>query len=260
MSTNRWAVLREYWSKKIAAYLWRQSRILRAENSASSKGLVAAQREDIKNFNQFTIDLFEWKRMRAARELGKWGTTTPPVEATINLGRTVRGIEFVVRAVKWIKQDIEGTGLLPEIQRGLLVDFLGPDSILPQPEKTADGTIPDGFDMKAFLIFLDFKISWMEHIKNCMDETDHIDFEAEVHRSSVPLDSTEKLDRREAHFERQLYRAMAELDRLQTQRRGENGPPQATSSSRPGALAARDYYETKPTSTFSSPCLTVPEM
>jgi hypothetical protein len=48
--------------------------------------------------------------------------------------------------------------------------------------------------------------------------------------------------------ERHLYRAVAELDRLQMRRRGEAGPPQVQGQSDPGGLAARDYYETKPTS------------
>jgi hypothetical protein len=66
----------------------------------------------------------------------------------------------------------------------------------------------------------------METLKNYIDETDHIDLEAEVLRSSIPLDSTEKLNRHEAHLERHLYRAMAELGRLQMRRKGENGPPE----------------------------------
>jgi hypothetical protein len=211
--------------EKIAGFLWRQSRILSAENGASSKALVAARKEAINKINQFTIDLFQWELMWAAREL-KVDLKVPPVEPTRNLRRTAQGIGFVVLSLKAIKKDIEKTGLLPEGDWTLLVDCLGPESVLMLPVKTADGIIPDGFDLKAFLKFLDHQISWMETLKNYTDETENIDLEAAELRTSVPLDATEKLDRHEAHLERHLYRAMAELDRLQMRRKGEAGPPE----------------------------------
>jgi len=40
-----------------------------------------------------------------------------------------------------------------------------------------------------------------------------------------PADVTDKLIRYEAHMDRQLYRAMDQLERLQRQRKGENVPP-----------------------------------
>jgi CRISPR/Cas system-associated endonuclease Cas1 len=50
--------------------------------------------------------------------------------------------------------------------------------------------------------------------------------DAEARRFSLrPADATDKLLRYEAHLDRQLYRAMDQLERLQRQRRGENVPP-----------------------------------
>ena len=43
--------------------------------------------------------------------------------------------------------------------------------------------------------------------------------------SLPPADATDKLLRYETHLDRQLYRAMDQLERLQRQRRGENVPP-----------------------------------
>jgi hypothetical protein len=57
-------------------------------------------------------------------------------------------------------------------------------------------------------------------------ETNRVEFEAEELRRSLPLDATDKLIRYETHLDCQLYRAMAELDRLQMRRRGESGPPE----------------------------------
>ena len=49
---------------------------------------------------------------------------------------------------------------------------------------------------------------------------------AEARRFSLPpADATDKILRYGAHFDRQLYRAMDQLERLQRQRRGENVPP-----------------------------------
>jgi hypothetical protein len=44
---------------------------------------------------------------------------------------------------------------------------------------------------------------------------------------TAPADATDKLLRYEAHLDRQLYRAMDQLERLQRQRRGETVPPSA---------------------------------
>jgi hypothetical protein len=43
--------------------------------------------------------------------------------------------------------------------------------------------------------------------------------------SLPPADATDKLLRYESHLDKQLYRAIDELERLQRQRRGENVPP-----------------------------------
>jgi len=57
-------------------------------------------------------------------------------------------------------------------------------------------------------------------------ETNNVEFEAEELRRSLPLDATDKLVHYETHLDRQLYRAMAELDRLQMRGKGEAGPPE----------------------------------
>jgi hypothetical protein len=49
---------------------------------------------------------------------------------------------------------------------------------------------------------------------------------AEPRRLSLPpSDVIDKLIRYESHLDRQLYRAMDQLERLQRHRRGENVPP-----------------------------------
>lgn len=53
-----------------------------------------------------------------------------------------------------------------------------------------------------------------------------LELDAEARSFSLPsVDATDKLLRYESHLDRQLYRAMDQLERLQRQRRGENVPP-----------------------------------
>ena len=57
-------------------------------------------------------------------------------------------------------------------------------------------------------------------------ERERLQPDAEARAGSLPPeDAADKLLRYEAHLDRQLYRAMDQLERLQRQRRGENVPP-----------------------------------
>jgi hypothetical protein len=57
-------------------------------------------------------------------------------------------------------------------------------------------------------------------------EREDLALDAEARSFSLPpADATDKLLRYETHLDRQLYRAMDQLERLQRQRRGENVPP-----------------------------------
>jgi hypothetical protein len=62
--------------------------------------------------------------------------------------------------------------------------------------------------------------------KEYASERENLAVYAEAQSFSLPpADTTNKLLRYEAHLDRQLYRAMDQLERLQRQRRGENVPP-----------------------------------
>jgi hypothetical protein len=57
-------------------------------------------------------------------------------------------------------------------------------------------------------------------------ERENLAIGAEARSSSLPrVDATDKLLRYEADLDRQPYRAMDQLERLQRQRRGETVPP-----------------------------------
>jgi hypothetical protein len=63
-------------------------------------------------------------------------------------------------------------------------------------------------------------------LKRHVTEREDLALDAEARSFSLPpADATDKVLRYEAHLDRQLYRAMDELERLQRRRRGENVPP-----------------------------------
>jgi hypothetical protein len=220
--------------EKIATSLWRQARILRAENGEASKALNAARRElNFKKIDQFSIDRMQWKLMRIAQALGKVDQTIPFVERGVaqeeiirNLGRTRDGNDFLRISLTQIKEHVEKTKCLPDGLRTMLLDCLGAEWVYFLPNKTADGKIVDENALKVLSTLLDGQISRLGLLRGFIEETNRVEFEAEELRRSLPSDATDKLIRYETHLDCQLYRAMAELDRLQMRRRGESGPPE----------------------------------
>ena len=66
----------------------------------------------------------------------------------------------------------------------------------------------------------------LERIKDYALGREKLAGDAEARSFSLPpTDATDKLLRYESHLDRQLYRAMDQLERLQRQRRGEKVPP-----------------------------------
>ena len=73
---------------------------------------------------------------------------------------------------------------------------------------------------------LENRLERLGRFKEYVFEREKLAVEAEARSFSLPsVDATDKLLRYEAHFDRQLYRAMDELERLQRRRKGENIPP-----------------------------------
>jgi hypothetical protein len=79
----------------------------------------------------------------------------------------------------------------------------------------------------AFTVgLIDLQLKKLSLLKEFSSECEFLAGDSEARSFSVPpADATDKLLRYEAHLDRQLYRAMDQLERLQRQRRGENVPP-----------------------------------
>ena len=73
---------------------------------------------------------------------------------------------------------------------------------------------------------IDDRLERIRALKRYVTEGEDLAADAEALSFSLPpADATDKILRYETHLDRQLYRAMDELERLQRQRRGENVPP-----------------------------------
>jgi hypothetical protein len=73
---------------------------------------------------------------------------------------------------------------------------------------------------------IDNQLEALSVFKGYALERENLAVDAEARGFSLPpVDATDKLLRYEAHLDRQLYRAMDQLERLQRRRKGENVPP-----------------------------------
>ena len=78
----------------------------------------------------------------------------------------------------------------------------------------------------AVVAYIDAQLKRIGALERYATERESLESDAEARSFSLPpADATDKLLRYEAHLDRQLYRAMDQLERLKRQRRGENVPP-----------------------------------
>ena len=78
----------------------------------------------------------------------------------------------------------------------------------------------------GIVAFIEERLEGISDFKGYSLERENLTVDADSRSFSLPpADATDKLLRYEAHLDRQLYRAMDQLERLQRQRRGENVPP-----------------------------------
>ena len=74
--------------------------------------------------------------------------------------------------------------------------------------------------------YIGYQMKILDLLKRHASDSTRLEEEAEVRSVSLPSEkATNKLLRYEAHLDRQLYRAMDELERWQRRRKGENVPP-----------------------------------
>jgi hypothetical protein len=83
-----------------------------------------------------------------------------------------------------------------------------------------------GENRAAVVALIDHQLERINTFMGYALEREELKVDAEARSFSLPpADATDKLLRYEAHLDRQLYRAVDELERLQRRRKGESVPP-----------------------------------
>ena len=150
--------------------------------------------------------------------------------------QTAAGCKYLADELKWLRNDVEKHGELTcaafnrmkeTIGEGRTIEALAVFLMMlsDNPEKLA----PDALRAKHKRIVLEFLGSRQNVVRVTLDareEDEDAEESARVRAAILPSEEAmERLVRYEAHLERQLYRALNQLERLQRQRRGEAVPP-----------------------------------
>jgi hypothetical protein len=234
----------------IATSLWRKKRVLRFENGEIRKRLdplstdLALRNLDKRNFalvlSLSNVPLFNSENPADA----KVSTVDRYLALQAmygNLREDRSGLAHLSTLLERAKSEIASEGYISEairkkiFQHYCFLDF--PFASLcqnagPAETKTEDGQ-PDRKSKKdietdcAFIVrMIDIQLEGIRAFKEYAAERESLAFEAEERSFSLPPDgATDKLLRYETHLDRQLYRAMGELERLQRRRAGEKVPP-----------------------------------
>jgi len=218
--------------ERIASCWWKLARAERAENAELSKELSAAAAHLVDKQDRFRVDLIRWSLMLATRELGRADVKVPLVERGLARDETIQrfkgtrdGIAYLKSMLQTIKAEVEKTGSLPKELEKLLHDCLGDDLIIlvPSTQGPELTRLPEP-DRKRFLAVIDRKLSnlaWLEEYVVTRDETEA---RSTMESASLPSRETmEKLLRYQAQIERQLYRALDQLEHQRRQRCGDRG-------------------------------------
>ncbi len=101
--------------------------------------------------------------------------------------------------------------------------------VRPKPKRTKD-PVQSRMTKKlernsAVIALIDRQLERVNQLDSYASEREELTADAEARSFSLPADATDKILRYESHLDRQLYRAMDQLERLQRRRKGENVPP-----------------------------------
>jgi hypothetical protein len=195
---------------------WRLRRALRAESGEIALSVDTGQRRRERG----TDPVLQWM---------KWTAFGDPIHA---MEGSAIGCAVIVDWLAELRLTVETEGCLTENALGKLAARFGgkANSLVSQldafrlNDQAADTR--DAAEEKArALAFLDRKITECERLRQCLiEENLH---EEQARQAAAVLPSGEVLDkilRYETKLERQLYRAMAQLERLQRLRNGEQVP------------------------------------
>lgn len=222
-------IVEEMLVEKIAVSYWRLRRALRCE-----VGLIRSR-----------LDSISWKT--AFRLMDQFNAARKSMlldESTESLSRTSFGTRFIIGFLDEVKNEFEAVGTLSDetIARvfgrfghesndfgftlllfyNLAIGKLKPD----EADTNSSDKIPDpGRCKRAFVELIDEKIDFYKEMQKTWDQLEDLEGEATQLSLSLPqAEAADKLLRYETSIEKQFYRALHELMRIQSARRGEKPP------------------------------------
>jgi hypothetical protein len=242
-------VVEESLVQTIATCWWRKARVIRAENGEIRKRLDllavdrALQISDESNLNVaiegLELGLFSTENSADDKMASKERWSVLQTVQT-NLRRHHSGLGYLSALLKSAKSDIAREGYISEkLRQRIASAFSFWDCVFAvacgyaSPPETKEESNPSAdigreqAELRASLVALiDDRLQRIDDFIGLAAEREEFALDAEARRCSLPpADATDKLLRYEAHLDRQLYRAMDQLERLQRQRRGERVPP-----------------------------------
>jgi hypothetical protein len=245
-------VVEESLVQTIANCWWRKARVIRAENGEIRKRLdTLAMDRALRNSEKENRDVAVWSSMHllffsVENEADRPELTRDGMshlrEAQRDLHKHQFGLSYLTELLQVAKSEIARDGYISaDIKKRISPAFHYWDYAVavaccycdPPEAKMEDRPSETLADAQAYKKRTDLVVSIID---NCLErlseldrhatERDRLATDAEARSFSLPpAEATDKLLRYEAHVDRQLYRAMDQLERLQRQRRGENVPP-----------------------------------
>jgi hypothetical protein len=243
-------VVEESLVQAIAACWWRKARVIRAENGEIRKRLdTIAVDQAFRNSDKGNLALLSsevdlgWYNPENPAD-GKVSTTdrwSAMQVAQSNLRGHHSGLAYLRALLQKAKSEIVSDSYMSEkIQKKIffalgLCDYFfaltcfnaGPPETKMEDrpsDKIADK--PTDEERADIIAFIDNRLERISTFEEYASEREKLAVDAEARSFSLPLvDAADKLLRYEAHLDRQLYRAMDQLERVQRQRRGDNVPP-----------------------------------
>jgi hypothetical protein len=228
----------------IATALWRKARVLRAENGEIRRQLdTAAAERMLRSSDKGNFDLalqeMGWRLHnpenhadQKASTMDRWSAMQV---AQSNLREHQSGLEYLMALLRGAKSQIQSDGYISQELRKKIFSTVclwdyplaltcvnaGPGRAgMKDPSSTTEISNAD------VVAILENRLERFAARKKYVVERETLAEDAEARSFSLPSPSaTDKLQRYEAHVDRQLSRSMDQLERLQRRRKGENVPP-----------------------------------
>jgi hypothetical protein len=242
-------VVEEALVQTIASSLWRKARVIRAENGEIRQRLDTLKVDRaLRNSAKANLELalsemdldFYLSENQADQKVSTRDRWSAMQVAQSNLRRHHSSLAYLSALLMKAKLEIASEGHISEEScKKILLAFCFWDALFAlaciyngRAESKIDGPPEQSTDKQTepkrphIVALIDHQLETLSVFKGYALERENLELDAEARSFSLPtVDAADKLLRYEAHLDRQLYRAMDQLERLQRQRGGEKMPP-----------------------------------